>query len=302
MGPARNKPAEPPSLRRILAAVDLSQTAGVVLRTTLRFSRSFAAEVAVLHVDPLEEGSTPADIHGRRAHLASELRSLLDSLDGGEHVTQAMLLEGKPGAQVVDYAEREDFDLIVIGGDSNAAERLLPGSTAVDVLRRAHCPVLCVDVRHPLEGRVRSVIYAADLRPPSVRSAALSAELAARLSATLTLVHVSGCLSGAEYGLSRSEALLRAAEADAALDELRRHLAERVRDCGGNARNVLARRVEDKDLAHGVLRAANDARADLIVCGACELLRHEHRRLGWVCEGILRRATCSVLVARTPVA
>lgn len=293
--------AEAPTIRRILLAIALSPGATALLRAALRIARSFQAHLAVAHVDREIGAAGEAPPVGRRAHRASELRQLIDSVPEGEQVTEAILLTGTPADAVVRYAGEGLFDLVVVGGNERGpAERLLAGHTALTIVRRAHCPVLCVDTCRPLEARARSVVLAADLRPASAVTATLAAELAARLGAALTAVHVSGLLTGNPYGVSRVDALTRTAEIDSTLDELRRSLGADMKAHGGNARDAHARRVESTDVVQGVLRAAADARCDLLVCGACELLRHEHARLGSVCDGLLRRATFSVLVARTP--
>jgi nucleotide-binding universal stress UspA family protein len=51
----------------------------------------------------------------------------------------------KVGSVLVDYAERENFDLIVIGTRGRTGfKKMLLGSVASDVVTYAHCPVLVV--------------------------------------------------------------------------------------------------------------------------------------------------------------
>jgi nucleotide-binding universal stress UspA family protein len=286
-------------VQRILAAVALPGGAVEVLRTGVRIANSFGAELAVAHVDVVESPAAIADPLGRRARLAASLRDAIDAARCGDRVSQAIVLAGSAAGAVTSYAEREGFDLVIVGGDKEReAERLRPGATARTIIRAAHCPVLCVDVRRPAT-RIRSVVYAADLREGSEPPAAAAALFAARLGASLTVVHVTGFLSGSVYGLTRAEAHARTAEREAMLETLRRQLADAVLAHGGNPRDVLARRVEGTDPAAGILRAAADARADLVVCGLCWRARFEPQRIGGLCEAILDRATASVLVGRT---
>jgi hypothetical protein len=54
-------------------------------------------------------------------------------------------LRGNPAHEILAFAEREKVDLIVMGTHGRtAAARLLMGSVAEAVLRRANCPVLTV--------------------------------------------------------------------------------------------------------------------------------------------------------------
>ena len=49
------------------------------------------------------------------------------------------------GSAIVDYAERENIDLIVIGSRGRSGfKKMLLGSVASDVVTFAHCPVLVV--------------------------------------------------------------------------------------------------------------------------------------------------------------
>ena len=49
------------------------------------------------------------------------------------------------GSSIVDYAERENVDLIVIGTRGRTGfKKMLLGSVASDVVTYAHCPVIVV--------------------------------------------------------------------------------------------------------------------------------------------------------------
>jgi nucleotide-binding universal stress UspA family protein len=54
-----------------------------------------------------------------------------------------VLLEGEPGATILEYANREHCDLISLGGhEQGLIDRILLGSVRTRVLRRAKCSVL----------------------------------------------------------------------------------------------------------------------------------------------------------------
>jgi universal stress protein A len=64
------------------------------------------------------------------------------------------LLEGEPAREVVQFAEREHVDLIVLGTHGRTGlARVLMGSVAENVVRRAPCPVLVV--KQPLALRIK---------------------------------------------------------------------------------------------------------------------------------------------------
>ncbi|MFC6988984.1 universal stress protein [Haloplanus sp. GCM10025708] len=56
--------------------------------------------------------------------------------------------EGKPSREIVEYAEREDCDAVVMGTHGRGGiDRLLLGSVAEAVVRSSSVPVLTVNVR-----------------------------------------------------------------------------------------------------------------------------------------------------------
>jgi nucleotide-binding universal stress UspA family protein len=55
------------------------------------------------------------------------------------------LLQGDPATEIVDLAKAEHADMIVLGTHGRTGfARMLMGSTAEQILRRATCPVLAV--------------------------------------------------------------------------------------------------------------------------------------------------------------
>jgi nucleotide-binding universal stress UspA family protein len=49
------------------------------------------------------------------------------------------------GSTIIDYAERENVDLIVVGTrERTGFKKMLLGSVASDVVTYAHCPIMVV--------------------------------------------------------------------------------------------------------------------------------------------------------------
>ena len=146
-------PANDFSFKRILCAVDFSGCSLAALRYATTLGASSGGNVAALYVmewppvayDPLLGPAadlagyrTAADAIGRqRLHNA-----LVDlELDHVEEIVSA----GKPHHEILRIAEERHSDLIVLGiHGSNPVARMLFGSTAEPVVRRATCPVLTV--------------------------------------------------------------------------------------------------------------------------------------------------------------
>jgi len=64
------------------------------------------------------------------------------------HITyKVVILHGDPGPAIIEYANKSDFDLVVIGSKGkghNALQDVMLGSVSHKVVKRVNCPVLIV--------------------------------------------------------------------------------------------------------------------------------------------------------------
>ncbi len=125
------------NVREILFATDFSDASANAARLAVQTARRLGARLHVLHVvppvtDPVPSQRALADLGKaleRDVQLITELRS------------------GSPAHEIVAYASRNAIDMIVIGAHGcTGLSRVLLGSVAEAVMRRAPCPVLVVPV------------------------------------------------------------------------------------------------------------------------------------------------------------
>ncbi|MEF8936651.1 universal stress protein [Halobacteriaceae archaeon SHR40] len=63
----------------------------------------------------------------------------------GDLLVETTILEGSPSREIVDYAEENDIDVVVMGTHGRSGvDRLLLGSVAERVLRSSPVPVLAI--------------------------------------------------------------------------------------------------------------------------------------------------------------
>jgi nucleotide-binding universal stress UspA family protein len=137
------------TIQTILHPTDFSESADQAFHLACSLARDHHARLIVLHVmaTPLTTlGGMPAvppipDEYGRE-ELARKLRAIQPPppipLDH-------MLEEGDPVSTILQLAEHVPCDLIVMGTHGRrGVGRLLMGSVAEEVLRKAPCPVLTV--------------------------------------------------------------------------------------------------------------------------------------------------------------
>ncbi|MGM0574653.1 MAG: universal stress protein [Myxococcota bacterium] len=140
----------------ILAPVDFSETSRKAFYTAVGYARTFRAHLTILHVnernlamggfEDVEEQSATME------RLEAGIVRRLDELQADGHVTdddrERMTLEisaGKPWMEILRFAMDQDVDLIVMGTHGHTGfRRMLIGSQAEKVVRRAGCDVLSV--------------------------------------------------------------------------------------------------------------------------------------------------------------
>lgn len=138
-----------PEIHTILHPTDFSENSRYAFETACALARDNQATLLVLHVmvpssspvldEPPPDPSRPADSLGSTARFpwpqASDPRIRLER----------RLAEGDPATEVLRLAEAARCDLIVLGTHGRTGlGRLLTGSVAEEVLRKADCPVLVV--------------------------------------------------------------------------------------------------------------------------------------------------------------
>lgn len=136
-------------IRRILLATDLSTASSGATDQAFELAHSLGASLLLVSVIDLAGGSRvgqrPLRMDERRAARETAARALV--LEGRRHGVRVSFLiwSGEPGPSIVDAADSEGADLIIVGSRGRSrVERLVLGSVSDHVVRNAHCPVLIV--------------------------------------------------------------------------------------------------------------------------------------------------------------
>lgn len=139
----------------ILVAVDFSQTSDDAVAVAAGLSRAYHAQVHVLHVVPNDVQPTygiepiAVDFSAYLRESLEGARAQLPALAARHQIEPAMLttavVQGAPAGEIVRYAQDHAIDLIVLGAHGHGfIDRLLIGSVAERVTRRAPCAILMV--------------------------------------------------------------------------------------------------------------------------------------------------------------
>jgi len=296
-------------LQRVLCAIDLSDLSAAPLKTAATIQRWFGSFVTVLHVvptfDALEvhngEWFDPVDVVYSRPHdeVVESVREMAVKAGVRDMRARFLAVAGHPAAAILDQAASTRAELIILGTNGlRGVDRLLLGSVADTVLRRATCDVLSVPPRASRDpARLATIICGVDFSQESVYAVRAAFSLADRVAARIVLVHAVEWLpeeqpsDAIDFNVSDFRARL--------VHEAQQRLGALVADESPLARAVRVKALSGRAYRE-ILRVATDEHADLIVVGHRGRSRAAAPLLGSTVDGIVRGAACPVLTVRAP--
>ena len=157
------------NIERVLVAYDFSDYSELALKYGLSIAQEHQAELHLLHVLPARSVSEPEiawyPAKGESAYHTAA-RRLQRVVPAEVHLwceVKTAVSEGHPYREILNYAERNEIDVVTIGAHgAGFGMRALFGSNVDRVLRQAPCPVL---VARPLRPKLSR-----DERPHLVNS------------------------------------------------------------------------------------------------------------------------------------
>ena len=301
-------------LQRILVPVDFSTPATQAATIAVQLASRHEATVRVLHVDPFPGAATlavepvyiPPDFLGgvqadydRR--IQNELETLTRELEKpkGPAVTvetERRMSDVVPG--ILEEASEWKSDLIVMGSSGlSGAARLLLGSVADKISRRAPCPVLVTRARdreerpaRPFQRVLAGIDYSPFARPVARLAAAMVSP-----GGSLELMH-----TWSPPYLSALNANLGGAGGTKLLDLIERARASEADQLDRFRQSIglpeATSYVASGSPANLLLDRADELQADLLVIGAHGRRDLGERILGTVADRVLRHAEISVLL------
>jgi nucleotide-binding universal stress UspA family protein len=132
----------------ILHPTDFSERSAHAFQLACALARDYGARLVVLHVAmpptiAYGEGILPPDSH----LLSQEAKEQLDRLEVPQANVRAerRFEEGDPPTEILRVAQEINADLVIMGTHGRTGlGRLLMGSVAEQIVRKATCPVLTV--------------------------------------------------------------------------------------------------------------------------------------------------------------
>lgn len=144
---------------KILVPLDSSKNANKALDKALVIAEKFDSKVILIHVmsDFLPEFSvTPEGFaipnttlieveKSVKKNAKALLKKRFEKVQKRKLDCDQVLKTGDPASKIIDYAEKNKIDLIIMGGRGlGTFEKLLLGSVSNKITAHSHCPVLIV--------------------------------------------------------------------------------------------------------------------------------------------------------------
>lgn len=285
------------SLGNALLLTDFSSSSELALPCAVVLAGQYEGKVVVAHVISPEmyEYAPPELVPQMRAEIEKygnrRMQILLSHAEFHNVRHEGIVREGEIWETLKELAETFEIDVIVVGTHGRRGlKKTLTGAVAEEILRLTRTPVLTVGPH--CEGaapqhRPSRILCAIDFSADSVRAVAYAASLAETFGASLVATYVAPTCSEDPSSRTRSQQFFE--------DRLQELIAGQISSLGR-----ADYRVEFGTPSDGILEAAANEKADLIVMGvrgAGSLHRAVHR-LGTTADEVVSGACCPVLTVR----
>ena len=293
-------------IKQILCPIDFSDTSRHALNHAIEIARWFHAKIVAVYVmNPLLRVDPPllfAESPSRTAKdeeqtARDELSQWLAPVAAGLE-TEVLLDEGPPAGRILERTTALHADLIVMGTHGRGGfDRLILGSVAEKVLRKAACPVLTVPPPAIVATKLpyARLLCPVDFSESSVSALEFAFSIAQESDARLTILHV------LEWP---SEDELTGQQANT--PEFRRSVEEQAR---GSLDGLVPAEVRvwckpETKIARGkpyreILETAEQQKSDLIVMGVRGRNAIDLLLFGSTTNHVVRGAPCPVLTLRS---
>lgn len=185
-------------IKKILWSTDFSDEAQEALLYADAFAKTFDAKIIALHVIPdispaLYDAAlvVQGELAKRVALAKEQTQKKFDSLKKAKNLEfKTFIKEGNAAKKIIETAEEENADLIVLGRRGlSAIEKLFIGSVANQVLRSSSVPVLLTKKKTG-KPRFKKILVPTDFSAQEEIERDFAWKLAKGFDSELTLLHV----------------------------------------------------------------------------------------------------------------
>lgn len=294
---------------RVLVPLDGSALSEAALPFAQQLASMAGSEITLVFVSQYAEDPQKHMHQFYLQKLADISRSAIEAYPGRRQQAAAVkmtILHGNPAEQVIEYAEKADFGLIIMTTHGySGVRRWALGSVADKVVRAATRPVLLVRSRNaasgaPVASPVRRAVLPLDGSADAETVVPYAAEIASKLKLELVLLQVlaPGYVSGRVYDyIPYTEEQMAASRADA-MEYLDKVESQALKGKGITAR----KEVRFGDPAGEIIKLAQEVSGDLVTMSTHGRSGAVRWVFGSVADRVLHEGSTPLLLVRSPTA
>jgi nucleotide-binding universal stress UspA family protein len=283
----------------VILAIDGSKHAMAAVNLIQHLFLPEACKITVLAVLIPRNAQYHASLQNILEHTRNEFLSIVNTV----------LLTGYPAEQIINFANEQNTDLIVLGAKGlRGTLRILLGGVAQQVVEYAQCPVLIVRSPHTQVKRVLLVVDGSEYSHYAIEHLGVCP---IPEDAAITVMHVLPAeltpdmlIRSWPYGIDALPPVLsseideslatRTAEEERIGQEILLSTVDHLLSLNIQAESVLMR----GDAATEILNYAHENQIDLIIAGSRGLSQIRNWLLGSVSSKLTHYAECSVLIVK----
>jgi nucleotide-binding universal stress UspA family protein len=145
-----------------MVPVDFTSHTNKLVEYAVFIARSLDAGVTFVHIAESFSGYEMLMVHPSFDKISAELKekaeqlmaNLVDDNREGLAAVTGEVMIGDPAEKLLEYAEKEDFDMMIVGTHgTRGLEKVLMGSVADRLAQNSPCPILIVNPSRHLRDR-----------------------------------------------------------------------------------------------------------------------------------------------------
>lgn len=277
---------------KILVPTDFSKTSDFALSRAVSLAGT-NAEITLLHIMQrtfadkfleklIPDDGLPSPMELTKIQLEEKIRTLTKL-----NVRYVIVSQGKPALKILQYAKKNNFNLIVMGAHGKYTMRdSIVGTTAETVVKKTRCPVLIV--KRNARKTYHKILVASDFSSVSKKALQFATQLFP--NATIKLIHVGDY----EYEDLLKEESFRGKFPAAKIAKIRKvlllHLENKMKKFVKGYHKVLAKPAYKITLGYpapAIIEEGKKKQIDLAVLGTQGHSWHHYLFVGHVANGVL---------------
>lgn len=281
--------------RKILVAIDGSETSMHALRESFKLAYNEGSWITVVSVVPPYTGDLSLVgvgnvLQALRSPCQTALTKAMEIAKSDGALIKTVCEEGEPYERIVDLAEAENCDLIVVGRKGRSAlERVLIGSVAARVIGHGQCDVLVVPEKSTIGWQ--RILIATDGSKYSNVAAEKAINFAKSYGGELKVISIVEVPSSV-YGIAPGAVEDMIKQAKGYVEDIRK----KAEATGIKAETSI---IEGEEAYQKICELAREQNINTIFLGSHGRTGLKRLLMGSVAEKVIGYSPCPVLVARS---